>query len=76
MVELEEYIVRVDQLVDRIDGSVREIDGNIVQVRQMLKFRETAHNEDEALLYAVSLMLKERKRLIEEKEKALSDGDF
>ncbi len=71
MIEQEEYRISTDKLVADIDEKVRKIDGHIMRVRRMLNSQAISHHDDRALFYAMNLMLKERKELMEMKERAL-----
>ena len=72
----EEYAIGVDQLVADIDERVSVIDGHIGHVKEMLSSLEVSHHQDKALFYAMNLMLRERKSLVERKERVLlKDAD-
>ncbi len=73
MIVQEEYRISVDQLVANIDEMVRSIDGHVMRIKQMLCSQEISHHQDRALFYAMNLMLKERKELVETKERVLLD---
>ncbi len=71
MIEQEEYSISNDQLVANIEEMVRAIDGHVKRIKEMLSSNEITHYEDRALFYAMNLMLKERKELMEAKERAM-----
>jgi len=76
MIEEEEYSITVEQLVADIDERVCAIDEHIAIVKEMLSSQEVTHHQDKALFYAMNLMFKERKGLVETKERALFDDAF
>ena len=71
MIEPEEYRISGDQLVANLEEMIRMIDRHVIRIKQMLSSREITHHQDRALFYALNLMLKERKELMEERERAL-----
>ncbi len=72
MIEHEEYMVSSDQLVANLDEMVRMIDWHMLRIKQMLSSNEITHHQDRALFHAMNLMLRERKELIEEKDRVLN----
>ena len=71
MIEPEEYRISGDQLVANLEEMIRMIDCHVIRIKQLLSSREITHHQDRALFYALNLMLRERKELMEEKERAL-----
>ena len=71
MIEPEEYQIRSDQLVANLDEMLRMIDCHVIRIKQMLSSNEITYHQDRALFYALNLMLRERKELLEEKERVL-----
>ncbi len=76
MIEQEEYRISVDRMVAEIEERVNKIDNHIAHVKGMLSSQEISHHQDRALFYAMNLMLKERKELMEMKERALLDDAY
>ena len=76
MLEEEEYSITVEQFVADIDEKVSTIDEHIAIVKDMLVSQEVTHHQDKALFYAMNLMLRERKGLVETKERALLDDSW
>ena len=72
--ERKEHGINSDQLVANIDEMVIMIDAYILRIKQMLASKQITLNEDRALFYAMNLMLKEKRELIEEKDRVLLDN--
>ncbi len=71
MIEQEEFTINSDQLVANLNEMVRMIDGHVIRIKQMLSSKDITHHQDRALFYALNLMLRERKELVEEKDRVL-----
>ena len=71
MIEPEEYQISSDQLLANLEEMLRMIDSHVIRIKQMLASPMITHYQDKALFYALNLMLRERKELIEERERVL-----
>ncbi len=75
MIPREEYKESVKQLIAKIDEMLRTIDGHILRIWQKLYTRQNTHFQDRALFHVLDLLLKERRELVKEKERALLVDD-
>ena len=74
MIEDEDYVTSADQLIADLDERIGKIHEHICHVKELLVSQEISHYQDRALFYAMNLMLNERNRLAEERERMLLNG--
>ncbi len=63
------------QTILDFEERVRKIDEFIACIKELFFLPEISYAHDEALFYAVNLMLKERKELIEARERTVSQDN-